>query len=34
MDVTVIDGHNLYDLDGMKDHRFYYNIIGRKTVVT
>ncbi|WP_413669495.1 UDP-glucose/GDP-mannose dehydrogenase family protein [Mucilaginibacter sp. Mucisp86] len=29
---VIFDGRNLYDLDRMKDHGFYYNSIGRKTV--
>jgi UDPglucose 6-dehydrogenase len=28
----IFDGRNLYDLDRMKDHGFYYNSIGRKVV--
>ncbi|MFT5901734.1 MAG: UDPglucose 6-dehydrogenase [Bacteroidia bacterium] len=30
---VVFDGRNLYDLDQMKDLGFYYNSIGRKTVI-
>jgi len=29
---VIFDGRNLYDLDRMKEHGFYYNSIGRKTV--
>ncbi|MEO3404050.1 UDP-glucose/GDP-mannose dehydrogenase family protein [Mucilaginibacter sp. CAU 1740] len=29
---VIFDGRNLYDLDRMKDHGFYYNSIGRKIV--
>ncbi|AYL99244.1 UDP-glucose dehydrogenase family protein [Mucilaginibacter celer] len=29
---VIFDGRNLYDLDRMKDHGFYYNSIGRKVV--
>lgn len=30
---VIFDGRNLYDLDQMKDLGFYYNSIGRKTVI-
>lgn len=30
---VVFDGRNLYDLDQMKELGFYYNSIGRKTVI-
>jgi UDPglucose 6-dehydrogenase len=30
---VVFDGRNLYDLDQMKGLGFYYNSIGRKTVI-
>jgi UDPglucose 6-dehydrogenase len=29
---VIFDGRNLYDLDRMKDHGFYYSSIGRKIV--
>lgn len=29
---VIFDGRNLYDLDRMKDHGFYYSSIGRKVV--
>jgi UDPglucose 6-dehydrogenase len=29
---VIFDGRNLYDLDRMKDHGFYYNSIGRKVI--
>ncbi|PWK80235.1 UDP-glucose dehydrogenase [Mucilaginibacter oryzae] len=29
---VIFDGRNLYDLDRMKEHGFYYNSIGRKIV--
>ena len=29
---TIFDGRNLYELNLMKDHGFYYNSIGRETV--
>jgi len=29
---VVFDGRNLYDLERMKDHGFYYNSIGRKVI--
>jgi UDPglucose 6-dehydrogenase len=32
MKIAVITGRSLYDLDRMKEHGFYYNSIGRKTV--
>lgn len=30
---VIFDGRNLYDLDSMKDLGFYYNSIGRKTII-
>ena len=30
---VVFDGRNLYDLDQMKDLGFYYNSIGRRTII-
>lgn len=29
---VIFDGRNLYDLDRMKEHGFYYNSIGRKII--
>ena len=29
---TIFDGRNLYELNLMKDHGFYYNSIGRETI--
>jgi UDPglucose 6-dehydrogenase len=29
---VIFDGRNLYDLDRMKDHGFYYSSIGRKVI--
>jgi UDPglucose 6-dehydrogenase len=30
---VIFDGRNLYDLDQMKDLGYYYNSIGRRTVI-
>lgn len=30
---VIFDGRNLYDLDAMKELGFYYNSIGRKTII-
>lgn len=30
---VIFDGRNLYDLDDMKNHGFYYNSIGRRTIL-
>lgn len=30
---VIFDGRNLYDLDNMKNHGFYYNSIGRRTIL-
>ncbi|MEO6166001.1 MAG: UDP binding domain-containing protein, partial [Chitinophagales bacterium] len=30
---VIFDGRNLYNLDQIEDHGFYYNSIGRKTVM-
>jgi len=30
---VIFDGRNLYDLTNMRDNEFYYESIGRKTVL-
>jgi UDPglucose 6-dehydrogenase len=30
---VIFDGRNLYNLDALEEHGFYYNSVGRRTVI-